>query len=74
MTITPSNICGTGTPRTVIVNVLDVPNQPTDILGIDTVCIGTQNYSITPQSGVNFNWSLSGGGTVLPSGNLATIN
>jgi hypothetical protein len=74
MTITPSNICGTGTPRTVTVTVLTVPNQPTLILGIDTVCIGTQNYSVAPQSGVNFNWSLSGGGTVLPNNNLATIN
>ena len=74
MTITPSNICGTGTPRTVTVTVLDVPSQPTDILGIDTVCIGTQNYSVAPQAGVNFNWQLSSGGTVLPSNNLATIN
>jgi hypothetical protein len=74
MTITPSNVCGTGTPRTVTITVLDVPNQPTNILGIDTVCIGTQNYSVAPQSGVNFNWQLSSGGTVLPNNNLATIN
>ena len=74
MTITPSNVCGIGTPRTVTVTVLNVPNQPSDILGIDTVCIGTQNYSVAPQSGVNYNWQLSGGGTVLPNGNLATIN
>ncbi|MFK7947710.1 MAG: hypothetical protein AB8G11_08975 [Saprospiraceae bacterium] len=74
MTITPSNICGTGTPRTVTVTVLDLPNQPNEILGIDTVCIGTQNYSVAPQSGVNFNWQLSSGGTVLPTNNLATIN
>ncbi len=74
MTITPSNICGTGTPRTVTVTVLDVPSQPNEILGIDTVCIGTQNYSVAPQSGANFNWQLSSGGTVLPNNNLATIN
>ena len=74
MTITPSNICGTGIPRTVTITVLDVPNQPAEILGIDTVCIGTQNYSVAPQSGVNFNWQLSSGGTVLPINNLATIN
>ena len=74
MTITPSNICGVGTPRTVTVTVLDVPNQPNEILGIDTVCIGTQNYSVAPQSGTNFNWQLSSGGTVLPNNNLATIN
>ncbi|MFK7947706.1 MAG: hypothetical protein AB8G11_08955 [Saprospiraceae bacterium] len=74
MTIIPSNVCGVGTPRTVTVTVLDVPNQPSDILGIDTVCIGSQNYSVPPQAGVNFNWQLSGGGTVLPNNNLATIN
>ncbi len=74
MTITPSNVCGVGTPRTVTITVLDVPTQPNSILGIDTVCIGTQNYSVAPQAGVNFNWQLSGGGTVLPNNNLATIN
>lgn len=74
MTITPSNVCGTGTPRTVNINVLDVPTQPVEILGIDTVCIGTQNYSVSPQAGVNFSWTLSGGGTVLPSNNIASIN
>lgn len=74
LTVSPSNICGSGTPRTVTVTVLNVPQQPTAIIGIDTVCIGTQNYLIAPQNGVNYAWTLSGGGSVLPNGNQVTIN
>ena len=74
MTITPSNICGTGTPRTVNVIVRDVPTQAGNFIGLDTVCIGQQNYQVPVQQGVNYTWSISGGGTVIPSGNAATID
>lgn len=74
MTISPSNICGTGTPRTVNVTVRAVPTQPGNFIGLDTVCLGQQNYQIPIQQGVNYTWSISGGGTVIPSGNAATID
>ena len=74
MTITPSNICGTGTPRTVNVIVRDVPTQAGNFIGLDTVCIGQQNYQIPVQQGVNYTWSISGGGIVIPNGNAATID
>ena len=74
LTVSPSNICGSGTARTTTITVLSVPQQPTTIIGIDTVCIGTQSYITPPQSGINYAWSLSGGGSILPNGNQATIN
>jgi hypothetical protein len=74
LTVSPSNICGSGTPRTVAITVINVPSQPASIIGIDTVCIGTQNYLITPQNGVNYAWTLSGGGSILPNGNQVTVN
>jgi hypothetical protein len=72
--IIPSNICGNGTARTVTVLVENVPTQPTAIIGLDTVCLGTQIYTIPQQQGVNYTWSLSGGGTIIPSANSATID
>lgn len=74
LTVTPSNICGSGTARTVTVNVVNVPQQPTSIIGIDTVCIGSQSYLTQPQTGVNYAWTLSGGGTVLPNGNQVSVD
>ncbi|MFK7946630.1 MAG: hypothetical protein AB8G11_03495, partial [Saprospiraceae bacterium] len=74
LTVSPSNICGSGTPRTVTINVVNVPQQPTSIIGIDTVCIGSQSYITTPQTGVNYAWTLSGGGTVLPNGNQVSVD
>lgn len=74
LTVTPSNVCGTGTPRTVNVTVSDVPQQAGAIIGIDTVCIGQQSYQVPPVPGVNYTWTLSSGGTLFPNGSLATVN
>jgi hypothetical protein len=74
LVITPSNICGTGTPRTVNVTIRDLPTQVGNFIGLDTVCIGTQNYQVPVQIGINYNWTISGGGTVIPNGNSATVN
>ncbi|NJN78018.1 MAG: PKD domain-containing protein [Saprospiraceae bacterium] len=74
LTVSPSNICGSGTPRTVTVTVLNLPSQPSSIIGIDTVCIGSQSYLVTPQTGVNYAWTVSGGGSILPNGNQISIN
>lgn len=74
LTVTPSNVCGTGTPRTVHVTVSDVPQQAGAIIGIDTVCIGQQTYQVTPVPGINYTWTLSGGGTLFPNGSLAVVN
>lgn len=74
LTVSPSNICGSGTARTVTINVVNVPQQPTSIIGIDTVCIGSQSYLTQPQVGVNYAWTLSGGGTTLPNGNQVSVD
>ena len=74
LTVTPSNICGSGTARTITINVVNVPQQPTTIIGLDTVCIGTQSYLTQPQVGVNYAWTLSGGGTIIPNGNQVSID
>ncbi len=74
LTVTPENKCGTGVSRTVDISVHDVPQQINKIFGLDTVCMGNQNYMITSAEGTNYNWSLSGGGSILPEYNQALVN
>lgn len=75
--VTPFNSCGNGTPRILQIEVNDVPDAISGIIGIDTVCLGSQIYTVeNPQTGsdLNYNWSLSGGGVIAPNGNSATVN
>ena len=53
-----------------------MPANISGIDGIDTVCLGTQSYSVSnPQIGndINYNWTLSGGGIIAPNGNSANV-
>lgn len=74
VTVTPSNTCGNGTPRTLSVTVITTPSQPSVIAGNTTPCPVSENYSVTNISGVTYNWAVSGGGTIIGSGNTATAN
>jgi hypothetical protein len=49
------------------------PAQPEPIMGESTVCIGEAMYSTRKTSGVDYNWSLSGGGTLVQSDTSCTI-
>ena len=42
---------------------------------IDTLCFGStlENYSITPNAGSNYSWSVSGGGVILGSNTGTSI-
>lgn len=68
--VTPSNSCGSGTPRSLAVTVSNVPAQPSAISGLATPCQGSsQAYSVTNVGGVTYTWSFpagwsqTGGGT-----------
>lgn len=77
LTVTPSNSCGNGTPRTLSVTVNDgtPPAQPSPITGNTSVNINTtQAYSVTNVTGVTYTWSVSGGGTISGSGNSINVN
>lgn len=50
------------------------PSQPAAIIGSTSVCPGEQSYYVEPQPGVDYNWTVSGGGTIDGIGSFATIN
>lgn len=74
VTVTPSNTCGIGTPRSTVVNVAAGAAQPSTITGNTTVCTGVSTpYSVTNVAGVTYTWSTGGGGTVTGSGNAINV-
>lgn len=75
--VTPSNACGSGTPRIASIEVNDVPDDINAISGLDSVCLGTQIYNVeNPQTApdLTYSWTLSGGGLIAPNGSSATVN
>ncbi len=65
--------CGNATVQTLQVTVAAVPTTPV-ITGTDTLCaFGTQTYSATSTGAATYNWSVSSGGVITPSGASANI-
>ncbi|MBX2915597.1 MAG: T9SS type A sorting domain-containing protein [Cyclobacteriaceae bacterium] len=74
ITVTPSNACGNGSPRTLSVNVIGVPSQPSAISGSSTPVLGNVvAYSVTNVTGVNYTWALSDKGVLTASGNTSAV-
>jgi hypothetical protein len=72
--VTPSNGCGAGTVRTLNVEVITTPAQPSVISGSATVEVtDAVNYSVTNVAGTTYQWSLPSLGTLTPSGNSASV-
>jgi M6 family metalloprotease-like protein len=69
-TVTPSNGCGNGTPRTLAVTMSSAPGQPGTISGSAALCQNTAGniYSVTNVNGVTYNWSYSGSGASITAG------
>ncbi len=74
LTVTALNDCGQGLSRNLVVEVKTVPSQPGVIFGGDEVCLGLENYNVFAESGITYNWSISGGGQIFPSNNSVSIN
>lgn len=72
VTLTDDNGCST-TGSVTITAPLQA-QQPTAITGSASACSATTYaYSVPAQAGVTFTWAVSGGGTVTPNGNIASI-
>ncbi len=72
VTLTDDNGC-TATSSVTLIAPL-VAQQPAAITGNATACVATEAYSVPAQTGVTFTWAVSGGGTLTPNGNQASIN
>ena len=75
LTLTPTNKCGNGMTRTINVEVITTPGQPSVISGSNTVCNNTaSSYSVMMMTDVDYTWTISPTGPVLvQSGNNALI-
>lgn len=73
VSVTPSNNCGNGQSRTQTIEVYDVPDEVETIFGLDTVCLGSQEYSVAASMDTYYTWSLSDGGFMIPEENRITI-
>jgi hypothetical protein len=72
--VTPTNFCGNGASTSVNIAVETVPTISQNILGDSVVCPGITAYTLPQLSGVNYTWSISGGGSITSLGNAANIN
>lgn len=73
ISITPSNQCGVGQSLVQSVSVNAIPKIPDNVIGEDSVCLGSQQYlaNLTEGSAI---WNLSGGGALNTTNNVATVN
>jgi len=75
ISVSAANICGVSPTENQNVQVRTVPQTLTQIFGDTVVCQqGIKTYSVTNENGTNFNWQLSGGGSIVALGNTSTIN
>ena len=68
LAVTPSNPCGMGTKFSKGMMVISPPAQPTEITGPSRVALTEEVYSVSNVSGVNFQWTISGAGGRVVSG------
>lgn len=68
LSVTPSNPCGQGQKFSRTISVISPPEKPSDISGPDRVALTEETYTVTAVAGVNFQWSVSGGGGRIISG------
>lgn len=74
ITVVPSNSCGNGPSRSLLVTVGSAPVQPSTITGLATICSGiSTTYNVNNVSGVTYSWDTGGAGTVTGSGNSVII-
>jgi len=74
VSVTPSNICGNGTARTLAVTVTTVPAQPSAITGATNPCqTSSQVYSVTNVAGVTYNWTFPAGWTQTAGGTTNSV-
>lgn len=61
----PQNSCGTNPPIKLPVQISALPEQPSEISGESIVPPGEFTYQIQVEAGLNYQWTIDGGGRIL---------
>ncbi len=74
ISVTPSNDCGEGSPASIFVNILEVPDTPSNIVGNENVCESSeQSYHIIAVDGASYHWTVPSDWTIEEDGNNITV-
>jgi photosystem II stability/assembly factor-like uncharacterized protein len=65
LSVSQENRCGPAAPILKTITVNSAPDSPLGISGEPRVGLGEQIYEVTATAGLNYRWSLSGGGRIL---------
>jgi hypothetical protein len=70
LSVVSNNGSGSSTPRTMVITVNAIAAQPSTIAGLSSVSAGQVNvvYTVINQVGVTFNWTYTGSGATVSSG------
>ena len=75
ISVIANNVCGSSPAQTLNVTINSIPNQPSSISGMDTVCYGSsQTYSIAAVPGaISYLWTLPSGWIGSSTTNTITV-
>lgn len=65
ISVVQENRCGSAGPILKVITVNSAPDMPLAISGESRVGLGEQIYEVAREAGLNYRWSLSGGGRIL---------
>ncbi len=71
--VTPSNACGKGEPITKAIRINQAPDQPAAIQGEPQTALGEYRYQTVSIPGLNYRWSVSGGGRILTGQGTSSV-
>lgn len=74
ITVSPSNSCGKGEIYSKTIKVNKAPEQPAIIQGETVAALSVYRYETTPIPGLNYRWTVSGGGRILSGQGTASIS
>lgn len=73
LSVTPINACGRGPAFVTKVSVSDKVTKLKEIAGQAKVCNSEYTYSVEELPGMEYFWTVSGGGNLIATGNSATV-
>lgn len=73
LSVTQENRCGKIIPLQKAIRINAAPDQPSNIIGEKQTALGEQEYEVAEISGLDYRWSISGGGKILSGQGAARV-